>query len=371
MIHVLHVLDETCDPTTLQVLEFLRAKMSADGSRHVVASCNGPLVNVARRFLGGQILHAEARFSHWTAFSPGLKALHRKLKFDLIHAWGPRAASLCAAMLPGEQIVTTLLDPALADEAAKRLRSSEVPAVIAGSQVLRRRLIERGVVPDNVVVIRGPVDFAAINQARNEGVRAALVQKQTPVVLMSGPPSRIGDQYTGLWAAAIVSKVLPGLRVILPYDSPERARLQSFMCDSGISDMLILPPADWPWAKLMACADAFLVCPSADTCVEPIAWAMAAGVPILGTAVRSVAEILADRSNALLCKPGDPRALAAKLLTILEDVVVRRQLSEVARGQAYEVFSIRQFVENHLQVYENVTQGRAAGEKVHDTAMVA
>lgn len=367
---LLHVLDETCDPTTLQVVETLRAKLTADGVEQIVAATDGPTAEVARRFISTPIHRAEARISRWAAFSPGLKALGQSQTFDLIHAWGPRAATLCAAMIPGRPMVATILDPVLADEAGKRLRAVSA-GVIAGSQVVRRRLIERGVAPESVVVIRGPVDFAAINQARNDGVRELLVQKQPPVVLMCGPASRQGDQYTGLWAAAIVSKVLPGLRVILPYESPERVRLQAFVRDVGISDMLILPPADWPWSKLVACADAFFVTAASDTIVDPIAWAMAGGVPILGTAVRSVAELLADRSNALLCKPGEPRALAAKLLTVLEDVALRRQITEVARGQAYEVFSTRQFVENHRQVYENVLQGRPTADQVRDTAMVA
>ena len=368
---ILHVIDETCDATTLQVVETLRAKLADAGLAQLVAICDGSTVANARRFIGSEIHRAEARFSEWAAFSPGLKALGQIKTVDLIHAWGPRAASLCAAMLPGRKLVATLLDPALADEAGKRLRSASAGAVIAGSQITRRRLCERGVPLESVVVIRGPVDFAAINQARNEGVREIAAPGQSPIVLMSGPPSRNGDQYTGLWAAAIVAKVLPGLRVMLPYESLERARLQTFMADGGISNMLVLPPEDWPWPKLVACADAFFVTAGSDTGVEPIAWAMAGGVPILGTAVRSVAELLADRSNALLCKPGEPRALAAKLLTLIEDTALRRQISEVARGQAYEVFSTRQFVENHRQVYENVMQGRPAGERVRDTAMVA
>lgn len=368
---VLHVLDETCDPTTMQVVETLRAKVSADGAEQVVAACQGPTVVVARQFIATRIQRAEARFSPWAAFSPGLKALGQSQTFDLIHAWGPRAASVSAGMIPGRPMVVTVLDPELADEAGRRLGAAPTAGVIAGSQVARRRLIERGVAPESVVVIRGPVDFAAINQARNDGVRELLAEKQLPIVLMNGPPSRTGDQYTGLWAAAIVSKVIPGLRVILPYESPERRRLRQFMNDGGISDMLILPPEDWPWARLVACADAFMACPCADTAVETVSWAMAAGVPILGTAVRSIAEVLADRSNALLCKPGDPRALAAKLLTLLEDVALRRQISDVARGQAYEVFSARQFVENCRKVYENVTQGHPVGSQVRDTAMVA
>ena len=80
---------------------------------------------------------------------------------------------------------------------------------------------------------------------------------------------------------------------------------------------------------------------------------------------------IADRSNGLLCKNADAKLLASRILTALEDKALRDRLTETARGQAYEVFGIRAFVDNYQQLYANVLDGRKAGQDVSDTAMVA
>ena len=98
---------------------------------------------------------------------------------------------------------------------------------------------------------------------------------------------------------------------------------------------------------------------------------MAAGLPVVGSAVRSVAELIADRSNGLLCKPAQPRALAQKQLTVLEDHDLRARLTETARGQAYEVFGMRRFTDDYHRLYENVLERRDAGDGIRDSAMVA
>ncbi|HUN80144.1 MAG TPA: glycosyltransferase, partial [Phycisphaerae bacterium] len=91
----------------------------------------------------------------------------------------------------------------------------------------------------------------------------------------------------------------------------------------------------------------------------------------VGTATRAITELIADKHNGLLARPKEPRALASRLLTAIEDQELRRRVIETARGQAYEVFSVRSFVENCERVYANALGGQSAGEGVRDNAFVA
>lgn len=302
-------------------------------------------------------------------YAPGLPAAVVDCDARVVHAWGPQAAAVCSARLPSMPLVTTLLTPDEARNAAKQIRALPVASgVVVGSQVSRSRLVGAGVPPERVVVIRGPADFSAINKARVQGVRAGVVGDARPVILLAGPPSRGGGQYIGLWAAAIVRQIIPGLRVLMPYRSVEGDRLCRFVRQIKLDDLLIVPDSDRTWPELATCADVFL-CPAREEIgTEPIAVAMAAGLVVVGTAVRSIAELIADKSNGLLCKPNDPRALAGRLLTALEDVELVRRVTEVARGQAYEVFGVRAFADNYARVYENVLAGRPIGDAVADTA---
>lgn len=369
MTAVLHVLDDGCDPTLLQVLSTLRSRLGADGGRHAVCTIDPGVFRHAQFHEGGDVRRTEQRLWKAMNYAPMLPAAVADCGAQVLHAWGAQAAAVCSARLPSTPLVTTLLTPDQARSAARQIRALPVASgVIVGSQVARSRLVSAGVPPDRVVVIRGPADFSAINKARSGGVRAGVVGDARPVVLLAGPPSRGGGQYVGLWAAAIVRQIIPDLRVLMPYESAEGERLRRFVRQIRLDDLLIGPDSNRTWPELVTCADVFLCPAREDICTEPIAVAMAAGLVVVGTAVRSIAELIADKSNGLLCKPNDPRGLAARLLTALEDVELVRRVTEVARGQAYEVFGVRTFADNYARVYENVLAGRAVGDAVTDTA---
>ena len=194
---------------------------------------------------------------------------------------------------------------------------------------------------------------------------------EKPVILLSGPASRGGGQYFGIWAVAIVRQIHKRVKVILPYEGRESDRLRRFVRQIGMADMLIAPGHDLTWAQLVSCANLFLAPATDEICIEPIAWAMAAGLPVVGTAVRTICELLADKHNGLLCRPGQPKALAGRILMALEETSLARRTADVGRAQAYEVFGIRAFADHYLRAYENARDGVNLDAGIVDTAMVA
>lgn len=372
MIPVLHVIDSACDETQLQVLKALRERLAAGGRKDAICAIDPHTAARASAHLSEEVIHAYRRLPRFLNDVPELRRVVGRSDARILHAWGVESAACCSARLPGMPLVITLLDPDTTGEAAGWVRSLPCEAtVVAGSQLIRRRLMAAGVAPANVVVIRGPTDWSAINREKRADTRRAVVGDATPVILMSGPPSRGGGQFYGLWAAAIVKQIYPGLTVLLPYDSPERRRLIRFVRRIRMPSLLTVPASGHGWPALVACADLFLMPAVNEVCTEPLAAAMAGGLVVVGCAVRSIAEIIADRSNGLLCKNAEPRALASRLLTAIEDEPLRRRLTETARGQAYEVFGARAFADNYSRLYENVLAGRPAADNVRDTAMVA
>ncbi len=289
----------------------------------------------------------------------------------MLHAWGVEAAWACAVAASDSPLLLTLLDPSLLDHHPGWGRPLPLRCVVvAGSRTLRGRLLTAGVAPDRVAVVRGAIDFGAVNRARDEGLRARVVGDAKPVVLMSGPASRSGGQWQGLWAAAIVKHVRHDLTVIVPCDSRERRRIVRFSDRIGVPGVLTLPDPGLGWPQLAACADVLMIPATGDVCIEPLAAAMAAGIPIVGGAVHSVAEIIADGMNGLLCTHSGPRQLAARLLVALEDETLRGRVTETARGQAYEVFGVRTFADNYRRIYQNLLSGGSPCDGVRDAAMV-
>ena len=131
-------------------------------------------------------------------------------------------------------------------------------------------------------------------------------------------------------AAAQIRAGLPGARIVVvgddPYDSDPgyAARVRNA---EGIEHV--------PWvadgAAVMRHLDV-LVAPSRQ---EPfgtvLAEAMAAGTPVVATRVGGLAEVVADGETGRLVAPGDPGALAAAVLEVLED---RERMGAAARERA-------------------------------------
>jgi glycosyltransferase involved in cell wall biosynthesis len=79
--------------------------------------------------------------------------------------------------------------------------------------------------------------------------------------------------------------------------------------------------------------------------------AMAAGVPVVATAVGGVPELVREGETGLLVPPRDPGALAAALGTLAADPELRRRLGEAGRRRVETEFSLDAFRRAHLDVY--------------------
>jgi glycosyltransferase involved in cell wall biosynthesis len=84
---------------------------------------------------------------------------------------------------------------------------------------------------------------------------------------------------------------------------------------------------------------------------------MAAGCAIVATRVGGVPDAVVPGETGLLVEPGDPKALAAALATLLGDPERRLALGRAARVRAEARFSVERMVERYLVLY-GLTDGR-------------
>ena len=84
---------------------------------------------------------------------------------------------------------------------------------------------------------------------------------------------------------------------------------------------------------------------------------MAAGAPLVATAVDSLPEVVAPPEGGILVPPNDPDALAAAVAKMLDAPELRRSLSSSARRSA-ERFRWDAIAEQHLEFLEKIA-GRA------------
>jgi glycosyltransferase involved in cell wall biosynthesis len=84
----------------------------------------------------------------------------------------------------------------------------------------------------------------------------------------------------------------------------------------------------------------------------PCLEAMAAGVPVVASAVGGLPELLADAG--VLVPPGDPAALADAVRTLLAAADARRALGAAGRARAEELYDLPRFRAEHVELYERL-----------------
>jgi glycosyltransferase involved in cell wall biosynthesis len=305
---------------------------------------------------------------------PWLRSVLRRTGCQLIHAWGARPAALARMAAPVKYpLVVSVCAPPTDRQEGKWLlsaRSDRPLPAICPTGFIRRMLVEMGHPMNDVTVIRPSVDFGLINRAGQARLREQLkLTPEQPLLVTCPPPSRAGGQYFAIWAGALCRQVFPDLRMIVPGVSREQARLRRFTRSFQQPELALFTGERYTWPEILAAADLCLAPALAPISTVGIGWAMAAAVPIVGSAIPVVTELLANDLNALLSVAGRPEKLAARTLRLLRDRAAAHRLADAARAQAFEVFSRQRLIDQHRKVYTALLEGSSpAPEGLHRPA---
>jgi glycosyltransferase involved in cell wall biosynthesis len=245
-------------------------------------------------------------------------------------------------------------------------------AVVCSTQWIRRRLIENGVPAECCVVIRPGIDFGAIQKVRKSSLRNDQgIAEDDYVVLLPEPGSRGHSHRAAFWAGSLLNHLEGRYKVIVPGTTREVERIIGFALTLPTAPTLIAPGDAIPVENLVAIADALVVPDTGDVPTTAIAWAMGAGAAVIAAASYAVTELIVSKVNGLLYKHPEGKSPALRIIPLLRDRESQRKVKEAARGQAYEVFSLRRYVDQHIQVYENLLAGVSPSKGITDPAQVA
>ncbi len=370
MIRVGHVIDSTFSWDQRISLNQLIERLPGDRVRQVVATMAGGATHLAS-LLATDVtpLACLPRLGELNGFV--LRRFADVRQIDVWHAWGPYAAA--AAVASQRPVVLDVVDPRLDPRHVRKIRTLVTSGrldVACSSQIVRRRLVERGVPLTAAAVVRPGVDFARINKFRRRSIREQLGIARDDFVIVT--PERLSshDGHFDVALASCMLNLIDGhIKIIIPGPSAERGRIERCVGTLPVPPTLICPNNDYPTEQLITMADALAVVPRGDIATTSIAWAMAADTVVIGTATYAVAELIANKVNGMLFKQEPQRRMVSDIARLLRYREGHTKLKEVARGQAYEVFGVRRFVEQTMQLYDNVREGASADTNINDPAM--
>jgi glycosyltransferase involved in cell wall biosynthesis len=110
---------------------------------------------------------------------------------------------------------------------------------------------------------------------------------------------------------------------------------------------------------ILAAADVFVLSSLWEGNPLSIMEAMAAGKPVIATAVGGVPELVEDGVSGILVPPRTPDALAEAMILLAREAVLRRKMGEVARQRALERFGVDRMAREYERLYLKLLQRRS------------
>lgn len=188
-----------------------------------------------------------------------------------------------------------------------------------------------------VVVIPNAVDVPSMPQAAHDG--------SPPTIVTVGRLVLPKD----FWTLGEAFRLLePGsFRALVVGDGPQEKYVK------GIDGVELLGERD-DVPELLAHADVFVLSSLSEGMPISVLEAMAAGLPVVATAVGGVPEVVVDGETGLLVPVDDAQALAAALARLLADRALRLQMGAAGRRRAELRFDLPRFRRNHLDLYQRL-----------------
>jgi glycosyltransferase involved in cell wall biosynthesis len=151
----------------------------------------------------------------------------------------------------------------------------------------------------------------------------------------------------------------PRARLLFVGGGELRADLEGQIYALGLQDKVHLLGVRSDIPEVLNAADVFVLSSDYEGNPLSVMEAMAAGKPVICTAVGGVPELVEDGGGGLLVPPGDAKALACAMRRMLEDPRARASMGGASAKRAVERFDLQAMTEAYEDLY------RTAVAKAH------
>lgn len=144
---------------------------------------------------------------------------------------------------------------------------------------------------------------------------------------------------------------IPNLELWFVGDGPLRTEIEQLVEQKKLKEKVKFFGVRSDIPKLLSQADIFVLSSDYEGLPLSVLEAMAAGLPVIATAVGGVPEILEGGKAGVLVPPRDADALAKAIVELARDEKKRTELSDYGKKLVAEKFDIRRTVKEYERLY--------------------
>lgn len=233
-------------------------------------------------------------------------------------------------------------------------------AVTTPSEFLRRATWQKLELPDSlpIEVIPNFVDTTRFVPTGDKSPLRALFNDDAPTLVHVSnfrPVKRIAD-VVSIFAAVNLKRPA---HMVLVGDGPERAAAEAQVKALGLEDRVAFLGERDDFEAVLAACDVFLLPSELESFGLAALEAQSAGVPVVGTLVGGVSEVVKHGETGFLVPVGDIAAMAAAVQRLLNDKALFLKMSQKARARVVAHFDQAKQVDAYVAYFSSLLSNRA------------
>ncbi|MDP3770460.1 MAG: glycosyltransferase family 4 protein [Candidatus Sungbacteria bacterium] len=157
-------------------------------------------------------------------------------------------------------------------------------------------------------------------------------------------------------AIAEVKQAIPSIKCYIIGDGPERGVLEKLTRELGlIRDIIFL--GNIPYKEIpfyLKKADLFVRASRSEGMGNSFVEALSVGIPVIGTAVGGIPDIIIDNETGIFCRKDDAHDCAQKILHVLNDTPLVAHMREKGRRLVEEKFSWDAVASSYRGIFDSL-----------------
>jgi len=228
---------------------------------------------------------------------------------------------------------------------------------------VRRALIDNEGLPSSrVEVVYNGVDLRALASAASDArprIRAEFgFADEDFIAIQVARLHDLKDHITAVKTIQQTRPIAPPIRLLIVGEGDERYAIETAIREHQLENHVVLAGNRTDIADLLAASDAFLMTSISEGIPLTIIEAMAAGLPVVSTAVGGIPEMIDHEVSGFLAQAGDHKALAKHLLKLQQSPSLRKSISSKGRDRAEQLFSLQGMLNGYRHIYEEMLHDR-------------
>ncbi|NJB81768.1 GT4 family glycosyltransferase PelF [Wenyingzhuangia aestuarii] len=182
--------------------------------------------------------------------------------------------------------------------------------------------------------------------------------KDTKVVVAAARIFELKDILTMIRSCAEVKKEIPNLKYIV-YGNNDAVPEYTVKCENlikelGLEDCFILAGLNTDPPSIFVEGDISILTSISEGFPYTIIESMSCGVPVVSTDVGGVKEAIEHGVDGFVCKPKDYKGIAEKVILLLKDDELRKEMARKSREKVVNNFTIKVVKDAYSELYKSL-----------------